>query len=92
MEINQELINLGQEAQRFKEYIYTNDYFLMLIERMKSRHKDNILKLQPYDTELFKIMKTQLDTLDWFVQGMEADIAVAMMEANKSDEKVGGIL
>jgi hypothetical protein len=64
----------------------------MLIERMKSRHKDNIIKLQPYDTELFKIMKTQLDTLDWFMQGVDADIAVGTMEANRESGEQKGIL
>jgi len=91
MEIQQELIDTGIEAQRFKEYLHSDGYFLGLISRMKARHRENILNLKPYDTELFKILKTQLDTLDWYEQAMDADIAIGTMEAEKDTQK-GGIL
>ncbi len=82
-----EQLEIGRQAEEFKQYIEEHPYFNGLIDRMKLEYVRVLLDLNPDQTEEFTITKSEMRTLDQIPNAISGDIYMGQ----QAYEKLNGL-
>ncbi len=90
----QEQIEIGRQAEEFRDYINEHPYFRELIDRIKVSIMQDIGKLSPAQTQDFTYLKTRLDAYGEIFNYIAGDIYLASeaLKKESGEQEAGGLL
>lgn len=90
----QNKIDRGRQAARFKIFISENPYFKQVIEELKDELLNDMKALAPRDKETWSYMQAAFKAMDMPLERVDADILIGQMEEAKleGNSPKGGIV
>jgi len=89
-----EQLEVGKQAERFRDFMLREPYFANLLERMRVMELQSISDLHPNEKDLFSVHKARMDFIPEILNAIDGDIhagAEALARIN-GVLKEGGIL
>ncbi len=83
----QEQLEVGHQAEDFKQYIDEHPYFKGLLTRIELEMSRQILSLSPKDTDAFTEMKAEMNGVGQIMNAISGDIYMGQ----QAYEKLNGL-